>query len=46
MVTVLDARDGSTTTQFPISCPPVIKVVVEDFTDDGVNDMLLVCNNR
>ena len=46
MVTVLDARDGTTTARFMISCPPVMKAVVEDFTDDGVNDILLVCNNR
>lgn len=44
--TIIDAYDGSTTAEFTIPCPPVVKAKISDFTGDGINDIVLVCSDK
>lgn len=44
--TIIDAYDGSTTAEFTVPCPPVLKAKISDFTGDGINDVVLVCSDR
>ena len=45
-VTILNTVDGTTAASFQLPCHPVMGAAVADFTDDGVNDIIVVCSNR
>ncbi len=44
--TILDGYDGNTMVEFNIPCPPIMKALIADFTNDGINDILIVCADR